>query len=183
VRGNKSSIGQRDPDHGAEGRFDRLTSVMNSVGTGWVFVLLLLINSDILGRAVFNAPIRGVPEIVSLSIVACVFLQLAHTLKVGRLTRSEMLLNWLGDRAPGLRSFLEGLYHFIGGVLMLVILNASYPFFIKAWKINEYVGAEGDFMAPVWPVKLIILCGCLVAALQFFIETWKQWRRMGGEGD
>ena len=63
---------------------------MNSIGTIWVFVLLVIINLDIGGRALFNHPVRGVPEIVALSIVACVFLQIAHTLKVGRLTRSDI---------------------------------------------------------------------------------------------
>lgn len=177
------SKGKRTKTFSPETGFDYLTSVMNSIGTAWVFVLLILINSDILGRAVFDAPIRGVPEMVSLSIVACVFLQIAHTLKVGRLTRSEMFLNWLDKTAPKLRCFLEGAYHLVGGILMLIILKASFPFFLKAWKIDEYVGAEGDFMAPVWPVKLIIISGCLVSAVQFFIETWKNWRSMGGTHD
>ena len=73
--------------------YQAIISVMNSIGTAWVFVLLIIINLDIGGRALFNHPIRGVPEIVALSIVACVFLQIAHTLKVGRLTRSDILLN------------------------------------------------------------------------------------------
>ena len=60
--------------------FEAIISVMNSIGTAWVFVLLVIINLDIGGRALFNHPIRGVPEIVAMSIVACVFLQIAHTL-------------------------------------------------------------------------------------------------------
>jgi hypothetical protein len=36
-------------------------------------------------------------------------------------------------------------------------------------RINEYVGAEGDFKAPVWPVKLIILIGCVAAGIQFLL--------------
>ena len=41
--------------------FEFLISVMNSIGTAWVFVLLVIINLDIGGRAIFNHPIRGVP--------------------------------------------------------------------------------------------------------------------------
>jgi len=152
-------------------------SVMNSIGTAWVFVLLVIINLDIGGRALFNHPVRGVPEIVALSIVACVFLQIAHTLKVGRLTRSDILLNWLQFRYPALKHILEALYYLIGGCLMAVLLKASIPFFNKAWTIDEYVGAQGDFMAPVWPVKLIILIGCAAGAIQFLlmaIDSLKQ---------
>ena len=156
--------------------FSYIISVMNSIGTAWVFVLLAIINLDILGRAIFNHPLRGVPEIVSLSIVACVFLQLAHTLKVGRLTRSEVLLNFLDARLPWLSGIIKGIYSLVGAGLMMLLLQASYPLFTKAWQIDEYVGAEGDFTAPVWPVKLIILVGCLAACIQFLLLAWRQFR-------
>jgi TRAP-type mannitol/chloroaromatic compound transport system permease small subunit len=145
---------------------------MNSIGTAWVFVLLVIINLDIGGRALFNHPVRGVPEIVAMSIVACVFLQIAHTIKVGRLTRSDILLKWLDKRLPWMRKFLEGVYYLIGASMMAIILKASIPFFSKAWHIDEYVGAEGDFMAPVWPVKLIILVGCAAATIQFLLMAF-----------
>ncbi|MCP4624115.1 MAG: TRAP transporter small permease [bacterium] len=151
---------------------------MNSIGTIWVFVLLVIINLDIGGRAIFNHPIRGVPEIVSMSIVACVFLQIAHTLRVGRLTRSDLLMNWLKDKYPGLKNFLEGLYYSIGAALMAILFKASVPLFTKAWQIDEYVGAEGDFMAPIWPVKLIILIGCLAGAIQFFLMAFDSFKQL-----
>jgi TRAP-type mannitol/chloroaromatic compound transport system permease small subunit len=159
-----------------------IISVMNSIGTAWVFVLLVIINLDIAGRALFNHPIRGVPEIVSLSIVACVFLQIAHTLKEGRLTRSDILLNWLQDRHAGLKHFLEGVYYLIGGGLMAVLFKAGLPLFAKAWRIDEYVGAQGDFMAPVWPVKLIILIGCVAGAIQFWLMAVDSFRHMTASG-
>ena len=170
-------------DHNGRRRitYDNITSVMNSIGTAWVFVLLIIINLDIGGRAIFNHPIRGVPEIVALSIVACVFLQVAHTLKVGRLTRSEILLNWLAKKKPGLGHLLNGFYHVIGAILMIIMFNASLPLFKKAWRLDVYVGAEGDFMAPVWPVKLIILIGCIAAAIQFLLTAWQEFRSLGGK--
>lgn len=159
--------------------YDAIISVMNSIGTAWVFVLLVIINLDIGGRALFNHPIRGVPEIVALSIVGCVFLQIAHTLRVGRLTRSDILLDWVQKKHPRLRFFLEGVYFLIGAGLMALLFNASIPLFTKAWRIDEYVGAEGDFMAPVWPVKMIILIGCVAATIQFLIMAGRQFRLMG----
>ncbi len=157
--------------------FEFLISMMNSVGTAWVFVLLVIINLDIGGRAIFNHPIRGVPEIVAMSIVACVFLQIAHTLKVGRLTRSDILMNWMQVRHPRLKHVLEGVYYLIGAALMAILFRASIPLFTKAWRIDEYVGAEGDFMAPVWPVKLIILIGCVAGTIQFLIMSCDSFRQ------
>ncbi len=173
------------PEPRRRGRFgfETVTSVMNSIGTAWVFVLLVIINLDIGGRALFNHPLRGVPEIVALSIVACVFLQIAHTLRVGRLTRSEVLLNVVYRRLPRLGQFLEGVYHLVGAALMVVLFKASYPLFIDAWRDNLYVGAEGDFTAPTWPVKLIILIGCVAAAIQFLLLAGQHFKRaMGRRG-
>ena len=156
--------------------FDIVTSTMNSIGTAWVFILLIMINLDIFSRFLFNFPIRGVPEIVSLSIVGLVFMQIAHTLKVGRLTRSETLLNWLRSRYPGFAHFLGGIFHLVGAVLFVIIFRGSVPMFVKAWEIGEYVGAEGDFMAPVWPVKLIILIGSVAAMIQFLLLAYRDFK-------
>jgi TRAP-type mannitol/chloroaromatic compound transport system permease small subunit len=60
---------------------------------------------------------------------------------------------------------------------MAIIFKASIPFFSKAWRIGEYVGAEGDFMAPVWPVKLIILIGCAAATIQFLIMAFSSFKQ------
>ena len=158
--------------------FGYVISVMNSIGTAWVFVLLVIINLDIGGRALFNHPIRGVPEIVALSIVACVFLQIAHTLKVGRLTRSDIVLNWLQTRHPNAKHFLEGVYYLIGAGLLAILLYSSIPLFTQAWRIDEYVGARGDFMAPVWPVKLIILIGCTAGSIQFLLMAVGCFKKM-----
>jgi TRAP-type mannitol/chloroaromatic compound transport system permease small subunit len=155
---------------------------MNSIGTAWVFVLLVIINIDIGGRALFNHPLRGVPEIVALSIVACVFLQIAHTLKVGRLTRSDILISRLEAGHPALKNLVEGVYYLVGAGLMIVLLTASYPLFARAWRIDEYVGAQGDFMAPVWPVKLIILIGCAASAIQFLLMAGSSFRSMAAAG-
>ena len=151
---------------------------MNSIGTIWVFVLLVIINLDIGGRVLLNTPIRGVPEIVSLSIVALVFLQIAHTLRVGRLTRSEVLIGWLLNNRPRLGRLIQGLHHLAGAGLVAVLFHASLPIFIKAWRINEYVGAEGDFKVPVWPVKLIILIGCVAVGLQFLFLALDDFKCM-----
>ena len=158
--------------------FEAFISVLNSIGTAWIFVLLVIINIDIVGRALFNQPLQGANEIVSMTIVACVFLQLAHTLKVGRLTRSDILLNWVNVKFPKTAHLLEGVYNFIGAVLMAILLKASLPLFTKAWQIDEFVGSQGGFMAPLWPIKLIILIGVLNATIQFLILCFASFKKM-----
>lgn len=157
--------------------FHRLTGVMNAVGTVWIFALMVLINADVIGREAFDAPVRGVTELVSLSIVGIVFLQLAHTLHSGRVTRSDALLNRLKRARPRFAAGLEAGYHLTGAVLFAILFWASLPYFRKALEIDEYVGALGDFTAPTWPVRLIILIGSAATAVTFALLAWRDARR------
>ena len=157
--------------------FGGLVEILNSLGTGWIFVLLLLINTDIIGRTVFNSPVRGVAEIVGMTIVACVFLQLAHAIRNDRLTRSEIILSRLGNH-PQFKRALEALYNLMGAFILAVLFVYSIPMFTSAWASDEFVGAEGDFMAPIWPVKLIIVVGSLLAALQCLLNCYRLVKEM-----
>jgi len=146
---------------------DGLTQALNVVGTLLIVGLMLLIGADVIGRGVFSAPISGVPELVSLSIVAIVFLQVPQALRAGRFTRSDAVLGWLKLRRPRIAHWLELTFDITAILLLAALLYASWPLFVKAWEANTFVGAVGDFTAPVWPVKLVIVIGTVMLMLQF----------------
>ena len=50
------------------GGFELLLSGLNSVGTLWIFGLMVVICLDVIGRTAFNSPLPGVLELVRLSI-------------------------------------------------------------------------------------------------------------------
>ena len=155
----------------------RLTQGLNALGTLIIIGLMLLINTDIVGRTGFDAPVRGVTELVSLSIVGIVFLQLADTLRSGRFTRADMLLDRLKRNQPVLAAVLQAIYHGLGALLMGIILWAAWPSLVESIRIREYVGALGDFTAPVWPVRLMMLVGLGVTALTFVLLASIDLRR------
>ena len=158
-------------------QFQRLGRWLNALGTLWIVALMLLINADVLGRNLFKAPVRGVTELVALSIVGIVFLQLADTLHSGRFTRADVLLDRLKRTRPVLAARLQALYHLIGAALMAVILWAAWSPLMEAIRIREYVGAIGDFTAPVWPVRLIMLVGLAATLITFVLLAWADWKR------
>ena len=155
-----------------------LVGGMNALGTLWILALMALINLDVFGRNLLGAPVRGVTELVSLSIVGIVFLQLGDTLRAGRFTRADVLLDRLKRTRPMLADGLHALYHLVGMALMLIILSASWAPLIDSIRIREYVGAIGDFQAPVWPVRLIMLVSLSVTALCFLLLAWKDVSRL-----
>lgn len=155
-----------------------LTGAMNALGTLWILGLMLLINADVIGRDVFATPVRGVTEIVALSIVGIVFLQLADTLRAGRFTRADVLLQRLQTTQPALAAALHALFHLVGAALLLVILWASWEPLVESVRTREYVGAIGDFQAPVWPVRLVTLLGLGVTALCYLLLAGRDLRRL-----
>lgn len=155
-----------------------LMGAMNALGTLWILALMALINADVFGRNLLAAPVRGVTEIVSLSIVGIVFLQLADTLRAGRFTRADLLIERLSRSRPSLADAMHALFHGLGMLLMLVILQASWEPLVESVRIREYVGAIGDFQAPVWPIRLITLIGLATTALCFALLAGMDLQRL-----
>ena len=164
------------------GALGPIVAGLNALGSIWIIALMLIICADILMRSFFNAPIRGVAEMVAFSIVGIVFLQLAHTLRTGSLTRSEMLLNALESRAPALRRILLALFNLVGAALLALALWYFLPSLIDAWTRPErnFMGNPGVFRIPTWPLYSLMALGMAATTAQFLASAWNALR--GGQG-
>jgi TRAP-type mannitol/chloroaromatic compound transport system permease small subunit len=150
---------------------DAVSTALNVIGTLLILGLVVLVNADVIGRELFLAPISGVPEIVSMSIVAIVFLQVSQAFRMGRFTRTDTLLDLLQRVSPRIRSAVDLVYSLAALALIWFIFSASLPLFEKSWERGTYVGTVGDFTAPEWPVKLVILVGCAALMVQIAIQA------------
>ena len=154
---------------------DRMTQGANVVGTLLIAALVMLICVDVVGREVFGAPLKGVPEMVTLSIVAIVFLQVPQALRAGRLTRSDGVIQVLHNKRPKLAAVLETLFEVLGFLVAATIIYAHWPILIKAIKRGDFVGSTGNLTIPTWPVKAMILVGCALLALQFLARILRRF--------
>jgi C4-dicarboxylate transporter, DctM subunit len=143
---------------------------MNSVGTLWIFALMFLICADVVGRYVFNAPIKGAAEMVGYSIVAAVFLQMASTLRAGRFTRVEMLIEPLQARRPAAGHAFNAVYHLVGAAVFAVITWGTWPKLRDAWAYDEITGTPGVFVFLIWPFLGVVVLGAAVTAVEFLIQ-------------
>lgn len=157
---------------------DAVTMVTNVLGSLLIFGLVLLIGADVAGRNLFGAPVPGVPEMVSLSIVAIVFLQVPMALKAGRMTRSDGVLDVIKARMPRVAAGLETVFDLCGVGVLTAILYAHWPILVRSWERNDFVGAIGDFTAPTWPVKLMLLVGAGLLLLQFGARILRRHMRI-----
>lgn len=158
------------------GRFSLLgaiTSAMNALGTVLVLLVMAVILTDVIGRAVFRAPLSGTSEIVAMSIAAIVFLQFPSTLRAGRVIRSDGLLDWVGARSARAAHALSCVFHVLGGIMFMVVTAYVAPLAMGVWRDGEFYGNIGVFTFPKWPVFGVITFGSAMMALQYFAIAWQ----------
>ena len=157
---------------------NQLFNVLNAAGTAWVGAMMFLICGDIFGRALFNSPIVGVPEIVKVSIVGLVWLQMAYTLKVGGHLRSNVIL----DRLPRKWQFSVEI---IGSILGILVFGfaaySSWDVMIEGWRIMEFEG-ELPVRVPTYPIRTIVFIGAFLTAVQFVVILSQNIRALFNDG-
>lgn len=167
----KESSAPAQAGRGANSPFERIVVVFNAVGTLWVLLLVVLMNMDAIGRSAFGLPIAGVVEIVAISMALIVFCQLADTVRLGKLTRSDgWIETWLSNGTrwgKGAAATLE----MLGAIFMVLIVIGTTPLMLKTFRTGEYIGTRGVFSFPDWPIKAVVVTGALLAAACFVIRT------------
>ena len=147
--------------------FDNFVRLLNGIGTLWILGLLILINADVFGRNIFHEPIDGVIEMIEISMIAIVFLQLGDATRTGRLTRSDGFFGLIKRHAPKVGNTMGAIFDLLGALFMFFILYGTWPSLIEAWTLNDYIGNEGVFTAPKWPMIFILILGSAVTLLLF----------------
>jgi len=153
------------------GVVDKIAILANAIGTLVVLCLVLVVDYDVIARSVFNAPFRGAVEVVQFSMVLIVFLQLPDVVRVNRLTRSDGLLSILQLRYPGVASSVKRFIDSLSMLLMVLIAVAMWPEFVEMYETKDFFGMRGIFMAPWWPIKLIIFLSATLCAILFFFKV------------
>jgi len=129
------------------------------------FLICFLVCADVIGRVVFNSPVKGTPEMVSFSIVIICFLQAPYAIRSGGMIRVDAIVDHLPlvvQRALEIIGYLLGLAFFA-----LVCWGSIDPS-VHAWTSNEFEG-EGALRVPVWPARFIIVLGTFLAALNYLL--------------
>lgn len=178
-----------------------VVAVAIAANVSGAFVLLALVavmNVDVISRNLFNAPFRGVVEVVIFSLALIVFLQLPDVVRTGRLTRSDGFLGVLHHHMPKTGGVLARFLNGISFIFMCMIVWTVWPEFTESFESChfftqpdfgpaptgniwadfktgllrcDYFGTPGILQAPWWPVRLAIAFGCALAAVIFFFKT------------
>lgn len=153
--------------------FDRalggLIVASNSLGSMLIVAMTLAVVADVTGRYLFNSPINGTAEMVTMMVVVVLYMQIAYTLRSGRMTRSDAFYTRLVERRPKIGNALGLVFHLAGVCLAAAIMIGAWPKWNAAWREGYYVGVIDVFTFPEWPLLLVIFLGCGLTGLQFVL--------------
>ena len=88
-----------------------------------IFLLGFLVCADIFGRALFNSPVKGTPELVSMSIVIICFLLAGYSVQSGSMIYTDVFSSMFGLRGRALAQFLSAV---LGILFFGLIIWGSY---------------------------------------------------------
>ena len=144
----------------------RVSGAFSGAASTMIMAFMLLITADVLLRNLFLRPIHGVSDFVAFAIVACVFGQLASTIRDDRIIKADFLMGgWEVDR-PVLADGVKALFYGIATVLLVLAVRWLWSDFWKAWDTGEFTGAVGSYQITLWPFKLAVLAGAALATVE-----------------
>ncbi len=127
------------------------------------FLLSFVVVADVIGRVAFDSPLKGTPEMVSSAIVIICYLMCAYAIRTGGMIEVDAFSQ---HYPPKLKVAMTLFSCGLAILLFGIILWGSWEGFLHAVESGEYEG-EGALRVPMWPVRLSVVLGSLLAMLSY----------------
>lgn len=140
-----------------------------AVAGSLIFVMMLHVVGDVIGRYVFNNPITGTLEIVSnYYMIAIVFLPLALVQRRNSHIKVEVFTNWFSTPViAAVDVFATAIaITYVGLMAWFVTLEA-----IEHTAIREKI-VVGVSLVPVWPARWFVPVGTIVFLLSLVLSLF-----------
>jgi TRAP-type mannitol/chloroaromatic compound transport system permease small subunit len=143
----------------------RIVRLLLAAAAVIIFLLGFLVCADVFGRAFLNSPVKGTPEIVSMSIVIICFLLAGYSVQSGSMISTDVFSGMFGVRGIGGAQVLSAIF---GLIFFGLIVWGSYEPMVYSFASGEYEG-EGALRVPTWPAKVIILLGSALVVVSYVL--------------
>ena len=152
---------------------DWVTKALMVFAAVLAFMLCFLVVADVLGRVVLGSPIKGTPEIISLSIVIICFLQAGFAIRSGGMLNVDTFVSRF---SPTVQSWLAVWGACAGVFFFSLICYGTLDGAAHAWNTNEFEG-EGALRVPVWPARFAIVLGTGLSVFSYLLLVAENFQR------
>lgn len=134
-----------------------------------LILLALLIGADVVGRGVFGNSITGVAEVVGHVLLITAFLQIAYSVRIGSLLRTEIVDSFLPRRVVPV-FWLIG--YLLGALFFTLVAYYTWDPMITSWVRNSFEG-HASLRVPKFPAQLAIVACSVLAVLNFLAKSMR----------
>jgi C4-dicarboxylate transporter DctQ subunit len=143
-------------------RIDRISGI---IAEALVFLLMLLVTAEIIGRHIFGSPIPGQVETAILALVLILYLGVAYT----QLERGHIRVELFVSRVKGKkRELVEALSLFLSLIVSVLMLWATAEQARISVLGREFV--TGIIAFPVWPGRCAVTFGFALLSFTIIIQ-------------
>jgi TRAP-type C4-dicarboxylate transport system permease small subunit len=157
----------------------RVVRLLLAAAAAIIFLLGFLICADVIGRAVFNSPVKGTPEMVSMSIVIICFLLAGYSVQSGSMIYTDAISGMFGQRGLAFAQLLSAV---LGALFFIIIIWGSYEPTMHAIVSGEYEG-EGALRVPVWPARTVVFAGAVLVVASYALHGVRALGILFGQSD
>jgi len=141
--------------------------------SGWLLsAIMFLLIIDFVSRGMYR-PIQGVGELAVFVLVAVVYLGIPHTEEVRGHVRVTAITSRLPER---IQKILDFIIYLVATVTIAFVVYAVTQNAVKAFINQEAVA--GTVPLPVWPVKFVIVIGCVFYFIQMISNTIDEFKKL-----
>lgn len=145
---------------------DFIARALLAAAAAIIFLLGFLVCADVFGRAIFNSPVKGTPEMVSMSIVIICFLLAGYSVQSKSMIFTDVFSSMFGVRGRASAQLLSAI---LGILFFAIITWGSYEPMLHAWLTSEYEG-EGALRVPAWPARVIVVIGSILVVVSYALH-------------
>jgi TRAP-type C4-dicarboxylate transport system permease small subunit len=149
----------------ASGYF-KFTKAMAVVSGVILFLAMLHLVADVLGRYLANRPLPATAEISTIALVTIIFVSLAYAQASGQIIKLEFLSSRL---SPRWQAMIDILSLAIGLSLFLLIAVQALGWVFESFQAKETMFAA-NYPIPFWPAKFTYFVGASMLTIQYVID-------------
>lgn len=152
---------------------DLMSRGFKNLASACLFIVMLLVGSDVFLRYVFGRPIPGTLEISELIPVILTYFGLGFTSISKRHIRTTFVLDRLDS--PSIKSFIEFMSSFLMALFLSLLIWRTASEGLLSLQIKEY--SQGLIPVPIYPVKVLIPVALFVSWLYYVWEIVRIFSR------
>lgn len=157
--------------------FSAIEDVFLFISAATIFIIMLLDSANVIGRYLFNYPVKGTIEIAGLGLVLIIFFSISSVHRTGQHIGMDTVLDLLRRKKP---AFYHGLQSFNALLFLIVVALIGYFLFPAALESRVmHQQTEGPLYVMVWPFKLCIVVGCAIICVRSVILLIRHLRATG----